>query len=435
MYPYLPKDLITMICEGLLCHHCQNRGEFPHADTTEVCENKTTLSRVSRVCHGLRDWIQPILYHYYATGNRMDITPGKLTYPYPYQSPDRLHLFLRTLASRPDLAQEVVSMQLVDYHDGLSYDDHTAYRYSAGDILIIRQLIAWSRQYNLLPTDRVREVVAKLDTETLYGPLMQDIHHWLVCLALVLAANARDVLLVFDITGPFLLAFHEGQFRQLSSLRKLAVMGMSGMPYSFSSLRELMNVAPNLECLYALDSDHLSFIPAAGKNAGYSPLMHMKKLVLGSLHPPYLGFLLRCVDGLEELEYYWTAGGSVTFDLALSLKHTWRTLKRLCIACLPAPHGRNWAPIPWYGHAVDNMIQPLESLADFPRLEDITIDYRSLFREDEEDTADRLTRFLPPAIRRLRLSWIVGDMTESLMQLAFSADKYFPELTTVDVGV
>jgi len=125
-------------------------------------------------------------------------------------------------------------------------------------------------------------------------------------------------------------------------------------------------------------------------------------------------------------------------DLTSILEPTCRTLRRLCISYAPVTGpDEPWRPV------IDNYDIPIRSLARFSHLDDLAIDYRFLYRviEDEEEDWDvllwavPLVRILPATIRRLRITYVIGDMTMSLTELAYNARRRFPELATVTVGV
>lgn len=142
--------------------------------------------------------------------------------------------------------------------------------------------------------------------------------------------------------------------------------------------------------------------------------------------------LLAHTPGLEELEYYWHICPRRATELYTHLCPAKATLKRLCVSFLSWP-ACDLGSQPWFWYDfVDAKVRPIE----FELLEDITIDYRTLYRENDEDELDGLTRFLPASIRRLRIAYVAGkNLTEALRELAAVAEEMFPKLTSVTIGV
>ncbi|KAK8090178.1 hypothetical protein PG997_005139 [Apiospora hydei] len=265
-----------------------------------------------------------------------------------------------------------------------------------------------------------------------------------MCLAMVLSTNPRDVLIAVDNNYVAFPAFEKEVLPRgrLPSLTKLGMMSCRGNPYRLAAVRGLLASAPKLETIFACDSCHVNVWdshpqPHRRHNIGYRPIpcARLKKLVIFDLYPPHLEEFLWSIDALEELEYYWKVFPLFSTKLIGVLLQTKDTLKRLCVSFLPF-HESRLGPEPhfWYD-IVDAKMDRIESLAMFSKLEDITIDSRSLRRESDEDTDDLLVSFLPKSIRHLRISYVVDDMTKSLSKLADAAPDRFPELTSVTVGV
>ncbi|KAK8090177.1 hypothetical protein PG997_005138 [Apiospora hydei] len=108
----LPNEIVVKIFEQL-CFHCQNPGTFPNADTEDVRQRKATLARLCRVSKRFRAIAEPILYHYYATGNCkhfLDDNDPNINGTRWQGSNDYLLSFVSRLVERPDLASKVVSM-------------------------------------------------------------------------------------------------------------------------------------------------------------------------------------------------------------------------------------------------------------------------------------------------------------------------------------
>jgi hypothetical protein len=100
----LPTEIIIQIA-GYLCFHCQNPGLFPHAATKAIRDEKRALAHLCRTSKTICAIAQPVLYHYYASGNLGHAWRS-------YEKYDYLLQFLRTLLRRPGLALQVTTMQL-----------------------------------------------------------------------------------------------------------------------------------------------------------------------------------------------------------------------------------------------------------------------------------------------------------------------------------
>jgi hypothetical protein len=64
----LPEDLLILISSEFSLH-CQNPKSFVNADVPKVRDNKRALSRLCRTSRALNTAAQPVLFHYFATGN------------------------------------------------------------------------------------------------------------------------------------------------------------------------------------------------------------------------------------------------------------------------------------------------------------------------------------------------------------------------------
>ncbi|KAK8048476.1 hypothetical protein PG994_010206 [Apiospora phragmitis] len=432
-YVHLPDELLMKILEQF-CFHCQNPGEFPHADSQEVRQNKATLARLCRASTRFRDVAEPILYHYYATGNCNDFLDRKQGFN------DHLLSFVSTLAARPTLATNVVSMQLVNHPEAYrKYDDDKSFK-------TLRALIKQSDDKGSLSTFHIRQDIHQTWCNDTGVPdsWKQGAHRWLMCLAMVLSTKLRDVIIAMDDfymppeTYAVFRVLDEGPRPEFPDLTKLGLISPAGTPYQLAAIRGLVKAAPKLESLYVCTAGHddrchwalIGYNPWPGKwgHIVYKPLIHLKKLVISDIYLPHLGDLVDRVRGLEELELYWTVSPPLNTELVIIIERAKATLKRLCLSYLPGDEG-------YLGQEPCLRYPPIKSLAQFPKLEDITIDCRSLYREVDKDTYERLTSFLPKTIRRFRVSYVTRDMTKSLSQLADTTQDNFPELTSVVVGV
>ncbi|KAK8041949.1 hypothetical protein PG993_006472 [Apiospora rasikravindrae] len=437
----LPNEMVAKIFEQL-CFHCQSPSIFPNADTDDVRQRKATLARLCRVSKRFRAIAEPILYHYYATGNCkhfLDDTDPNIRGTRWQGSNDYLLSFASRLVERPDLASKVVSMQLVDHS--------AAYRKYNEDknLELLRALLKQSEDKHWLSCGGLSQTIEGwLSDSDVLDLWKQEAHRWVMCLVMVLSTNLRNVLIAVDNNYLAFPAFEEKALPigRLPSLTHLGMMSCRDTPYHLAAVRGLLASAPKLETIYACDSCHVNVWdshpqPHRRHNTGYTPIpcAGLKKLVICDLFPPHLEEFLWSIDGLEELEYYWKVFPLFRARLNGVLLQTKDTLKRLCISFLPC-HESQLGPEPhfWYD-IVDVKMDRIESLAMFSKLEDIAIDFRSLRRESDEDEDDLLVNFLPKTARRLRVSYVVDNMTKSLSKLANTAPDRFPKLESVVIGV
>ncbi|KAK8139120.1 hypothetical protein PG984_002500 [Apiospora sp. TS-2023a] len=426
-----PNEILLQIFESL-CFHCTNPGKFPNADTEDVLEDKATLARLCRASHHFRSLAQPILYHYYATGNCKHFLPRGVPY---YEVPganDRLLSFATTLTKRPNLAAEVASMQLINHPGG--YREY----HEDKNFLALQSLIVWSHSHRALSATMLELVLDKWYTNPdTPADWEARAHRWVMSLAMVLAVKVKDVVIAIDDEEESRQAFPELDHAPIRSLRTLGMMSWGANPYHLAYMRGLLRAAPNLETIYAVDaSDSLWWnFRSPWEHKTYTPMPKVKKVVISDLCPRNLDRFLARTTGLEELEYYWTVFPQHSTELYTHLLPAKATLKRLVVSFLPSGE-QEFRPLPWFWYDyVDAKVRRIQSLADFPLLEDVTVDARTLYRQDESDAADRLTRFLPAGIRRFRIAYAVADMTESLRELAGAAAHMFPRLESVVVGV
>ncbi|KAK7965275.1 hypothetical protein PG996_000370 [Apiospora saccharicola] len=435
MAAQLPNEILLNIFE-LLCFHCTNPGKFPNADTEGVLEDKATLARLCRVSHHFRSMAQPILYHYYATGNCKHFLPPDAPYYDVPGANDRLLSFTTTLTQRPDLAAEVVSMQLINHPGG-----YREYRQNE-NVMALQALLRWSESHRALSVSMLELPFDKWCTNTSQlADWAVSAHRWVMSLAMVLAVKVKDVLIAVDDeedqdqTRQAFPELNHAPRPQIRSLKTLGMMSWGANPYQLARMSGLLGAAPNLETIYAVDtSDSRRWNQASlWDYKTDTPMPKIKTVVISDLCPRSLDRFLTGTPGLEELEYYWTVFPQQSTELYMHLLPAKATLKRLVVSFLSSCDRDS---LPWFRYDfVDPNVRRIQSLADFPLLEDVTIDFRTLYREGGKDEANRLTRFLPAGIRRFAIDYVVGDMTESLRELAGAAAHMFPKLESVAVGV
>ncbi|KAF2870757.1 hypothetical protein BDV95DRAFT_668887 [Massariosphaeria phaeospora] len=417
----LPEDILIEIF-NLFCAHCQQPSQFPHADTTEVCDNKRTLAYLCRVCRNFFPIARPILYHYYATGNleKREKRNGPLEV---HMTHDFLPQFLRTITQDPELAAHIVTMQFVNSSVTVGYE---------AQIDTIRALTQFSTTNNLVavpPTKWLDNSISTPCEERCF-----NIHEWMITLAMVLAPRLQSVLIALG-PNPEFNYLHNSENLRLPSLKTLGLISYSG-DYHITHLAHLYAAAPNLTTLYASDAsgwlgNPMSWHRGSSKcNIKYElHLSQLHRLAISGLLSENLGSLLPCMPHLEDLEYYWDVHEFTSFNLGELLQPVKKTLKRLCVSFLPGWEYADEGP-----GALDMDYPVISTLSDFPCLEDLTIDCRSLYHAEDVDEPDRLIEILPKTIHRLRISYIYREIDVGLLQLASQAPQDFPNLKDIILG-
>lgn len=115
----IPNELLFEIC-GYLCLHCQlpHFIDIPHTTWEEGRVGQSSLVNLSRTCRHLRDIAQPILFHYYYSGDAPISPPGGLDLSQYINNNEMIEngkmiSFLYSIISRPDLASSVKALALV----------------------------------------------------------------------------------------------------------------------------------------------------------------------------------------------------------------------------------------------------------------------------------------------------------------------------------
>ncbi|KAI1457878.1 hypothetical protein F4805DRAFT_158394 [Annulohypoxylon moriforme] len=421
----LPVELLIQIFSSF-CLHCRRPDIFPNADLDEDRSDKRVLARLCRTSKSICSVAQPILYHYYATGNnrvRIYKADGLIGFP---NEPDLLPQFVRTIAQRPDLASQVSAMHIARTKSLVGYETQ---------MQTVKSLFEYSISRNLLGKPDLPDNWIDGHFHRWRAEQPENLHRWLATLAMVLSPRLKSLYLNIDTEARFS-ALEDSPHLKLLSLRTLGVMSHV-IDYHFKELEGLYAAAPNLETIYACNS--------AGwisKLMYDSPLkMHyfpnVKKLVISDLAIEELESLLHCVPKLEHLEYYWDDRDDEREydfkDAAEWLEPAKTTLKRLCISFLPRPVHLD--PFPkWITPPVVDY-PPIESLREFTSLEYLSIDCFLLYGASDRDVARRLVDLLPRSIRFLRITYVYRGIERCLRHLAAVAPERFPFLKKVVLGV
>ncbi|KAI1388546.1 uncharacterized protein F4822DRAFT_403140 [Hypoxylon trugodes] len=427
----LPVEILNQIF-SYFCFHCQHSRFFPNADLEEVRRDKKQLAHLCLVSKGVCSVAQPILYHFYATGNSRVETKIYQGYDDIKKRPwenDYLPQFVRTIAQRPDLASRVTAMHIVRGGELTGYESQMEE---------IESLFDFSVDNNLLPKPHLPEDWIDGRFSEWRDSQREWLHLWLTTLAIVLSTRLDKLLLSIDHNAEFS-ELEYARHIKLPSLRTLGLI-RNTTDYHFNELEALYAAAPNLENIYACDAAGWSKYVVKSYYSGYKyelALPNIKKLVISDLIPEHLGNLLPCVPKLEDLEYYWDGDNEFDVeDLTELFQPVKKTLSRLSIVAPP----RNFPPfrlepLPTFIESPRVDYPPLRTFRGFDKLEDLSIDCYLIYREHDSDEADRLTTLLPRSIRKLRISYMYKSMDRALLQLAADAPEDFPAFKEITIGV
>lgn len=437
----LPEELIENVCRNL-CFHCCHPGAFPNADTLDVKQSKAALARLCRASKQCARIAQPILYHYYATGNLP--SQQELGLPDDHHSlcseDDKLPAFLRTVIDRPDLAQLVLTMQLVGSDNISGCTDK-----------LVRIFERASDQVGMdYPPKEfwLQDVLGSredyLEEHGDLHPGRCTIHHWLEELCILLTPNVTTLLLARNLPGPFdrlIEAYNNGRSGPLlPSLRTLALRSLSSAEWRPDNPRALFKNAPNLQTFYcmqaAVTDAYLERFPSS--YGGLHLFERVRTLVLSNPDDGDLMDVLAALPALEELECLWMGRDFPTFPGYGTLLRGCRNrkgtpLRRLRCGWAPNNYDAEYPAPEHYELAFDgdrySTVRP-EELLPLDQLEELTIDqaafhYAGYVRPDVEEDNDesdsgnrRLVDILPRSLRDLHLIYVYRDMTADLVELA-----------------
>ncbi|RBR23759.1 uncharacterized protein FIESC28_03464 [Fusarium coffeatum] len=152
-----PDDIIYMICR-YFCSHCNNEYQLPYGPLTgaEKAQDSGTLYNLCLISKLWRDVAEQTLYHSF----HPDYSPPRKRILKSSKNPWKLRLepFLRTIASRPDLAgsiQTVIIRDLVIY--GLHfYESQRAFDECARALRTSPREIYYKGHHNSAPSE-IRE--------------------------------------------------------------------------------------------------------------------------------------------------------------------------------------------------------------------------------------------------------------------------------------
>ncbi|EAW12889.1 uncharacterized protein ACLA_013240 [Aspergillus clavatus NRRL 1] len=394
--PTLPVELLLQISK-YLCPHCS--GPYP-----TVCQTKS-LSRLTRTCRGLRDILQPYLFHHY----------------YHTSEPAaRLLSFLRALYTRPDLTECVTSL---GFHESCRYD-----KLGEDDRAMVEDCLA-RLGLPALPDDWHDHVVENRshipmeviiascpNLETLEIPVNPE---WML-----------DVVESFPcVSKPIV----------LDKLRKLRVSHfyISGDHWAvpYGQIEPLLSAAPNLEqlTLPTLDSFYED-------THGLPPLEMLTLLDLdeNAATPYFLQRILSVCPRLEKFVLYWIGADGYgepsddwsPMDVWKALRQARDSLRELTFESInEEPEGRVIADC-------------LSTLNEFTKLEVLAVNgialaviYQTWVRRDHNhDMEEFVHQLFPSTVKEITLCDPSGPFLEAVRLLAQEgARQRYPNLRKISI--
>ncbi|OAF56972.1 hypothetical protein VC83_05809 [Pseudogymnoascus destructans] len=260
----LPEELLGRICI-YLCPHRQNPNDLPNPDEPCVRASKATLARLCRVSKRMLAIAQPILYHYYATGNIIGpLNPMVSDYP---TADDKLPSFLRTIIHQPILAIHIRTLQL----QSKSTSKTTT-------------LNPHLRNGSSTPPSRAQKTRIA-------------IHPWLRELAIILTPRTSHLMLGHSPLLPR--TYIEPSSRLLPACTSLSFRsGVKG--YNLAMMPPLLRMAPNLTSLQA--TDILGWHSEGLVDNAPLSLQKVRRLVAEELRMNEFSVMVRC-DVSSHYEY------------------------------------------------------------------------------------------------------------------------------------
>lgn len=415
----LPIEILSIICRNL-CLHCQHPDfvvDLPDTVVDAAREDKRSLARLSRTCRALRPVAQPVLFHYYHSGNQPLLSEaGKWDRSRFDQGADNdllLH-FLRTIINRPDLAASVRAVSL---------------------FTALRARVSTPEMFALLC-----ETGRKLGVRKAVGSPFPVA--WYQEVAVAVTSASTQQLLINRVAG-WGFYYLKGFDGDMPRLRYIALTGLGEewyRDYHLGEARPLIRRAPNLEVLVAADCgaesdrDVLEFWSCQPWDV---PLPNLRRLSVNGLDTAYLASLVARCPALEDLECHVDVDEHPLLS-AVQLAPLRPTLRRLCYSVtnrsMQTPEWKAKNSADHTADVLSTFLEPADaedggqqpdtyvSLADFTLLEILEIEQILLYGAAafaEEERAERFGREatsgpatlaakLPPSLRVLHVGMAVA---------------------------
>ncbi|KFY10992.1 hypothetical protein V491_07375 [Pseudogymnoascus sp. VKM F-3775] len=418
--PPLPEELLTLICSHL-CFHCQNPDDFPNADDPCVRESKATLARLCRASKLMLAIGQPILYHYFASGNM----PAP---PYPLlreclQVDDKLPVFLGTIIRNPFLATHIRSLQLHDTYvlSSLTPELRSVINGASEKLGITTPIfrLQWVT-VPLTPDPRNNDIRLENDTRA-------KIHVWLQEVTIALTPLTEKLLCGQTSCSPLNYTWPSSTL--LPALTSVAARN-SPRSYGFSMVEAVARVAPNLTSLH-LTNGNENFNSVAA-----FPMPQIRRLVADGIPLSEFGGLIKQCGGLRDLEYYYDTD-FYGIQVLAALSPIKGTLKRFCYM-FSSTKLASFSDVgaPYEILVTKNQSRTIESLHRMSQLEELVIDQWAIYSSDYYigDTK-RLIKLLPASIQSVHFRYVYRTMQAELLLLALAAPNNFPELRRLKIDI
>jgi hypothetical protein len=426
--PPLPEELLIRIC-SYLCFHCQNPDDFINPDVPSVWESKATLARVCLASKRMLGIAQPVLYHYYATGN----IPGPIysrreaDHGYPCAD-DKLPAFLCTLIRCPILATYVRSLQLQEIHN----PGVPAIGFSTE---LLHLFTNTSETLGIEPPIWAQSVIDRSLPPPFYkGQPGRRIYIDFWLRELIIALTPRTEKIIYGHSRYMHLVRIKPSKRLLPALKSLAFRS-GGTTYKLDGMLELIRMAPNLTSLYVIGSHSWN---GEGLPERSSALPQLQKLVVEGLEVPGLNRLLRWQGQLRDLEYY-SSGVIYGEEFVLALSPVKDVLTRLCYGSIFANAHVDVSDDRCAEHWIrmQGIYSTMASLKEFSRLRELIVDQAALYYRHEHGqyVAQRLVRLLPVSIESVHLTYVFTSIHGELLQLALAKPNKFPKLRHLKIGI
>ncbi|KAH7188047.1 uncharacterized protein B0J16DRAFT_396203 [Fusarium flagelliforme] len=413
----LPPEVLHLIVSHF-CAHCCGEYDQPFKVKSTV-QDTTTLYNLCLVSPHLRDTSQKILFHYFGVES---ICPLSLGHGWKW----RLEPFLRTVASRPDLARSVKIVGLhwrllnqLSFNGGKVIFDHCAKSLATSAFSVF--LDSRSDQESQRNTIRQSFLLrGSLPRGVRPGQWLPVVASELLAMLLALLPNISYLGVMEDaeyFRNPSIL---EGRGWRLDvSVPTLDALGIAGVGLktleSDYRMEKLLTRATSLET-FIMGGDVDGPVPEM------TSLKHLHILRWGR-HFPTTGYLLKCTGQLETLSYTAAEPDISTVVRCLDLPRFHDSLEsiRLDFRCKSS----------------EEAIQPMPSLKLFTKLKAIFLPARAIWGcYSSRFEPQSLTNILPPSIESLTLlhhytPTSSGPLCEDMLRLLEAKPTSFTQLRTI----
>ncbi|OBT45766.1 hypothetical protein VE00_03817 [Pseudogymnoascus sp. WSF 3629] len=415
----LPEELLTQMC-SYLCPHCQTPDDFPNTDEPCVRDSKATLARLCLVSKRMLAIAQPILYHYYATGNIIGpLNPMVSDYP---TADDKLPSFLRTIIQHPILAAHIRTLQLQE----------TQTPNLPAFLPVLLPLFNSTSKTHDIQTPRSLQWVID---PTLPRPKKPNekktriaIHHWLRELAIILTPRTERLMFGHSHFKPR--SYIERPSARLPALTSISFRsGVKG--YNLAMMPPLIRMAPNLVSLHATD-----ILGYYGEGVAPLSLPKVRRFVAEGLGMNVFGEVVMWCGGLRDVEYYY-CHALHGVEMLRALAPLRGVLRRFCLMFIS---GRlaSYSDVstPYENFVWTTRHRTIESLREFWQLEELVMDQWALFcHADGYGDPKRLVTLLPPSIQTVHFRYVYISMQAELQQLAAAVPNQFPKLRRLKIDI